>query len=80
MESAGALGVAAPILRTIPNPLGVRVGSRFGEVVIMSSFQTKFQFFRVQRMGEDRAGRRVPPLLGSESVQVPPHTLWGYLK
>ena len=43
MEAAGALGVAAPILESIPNP-GVRVAPGLGVVVIRSPFQTKFQF------------------------------------
>ena len=52
MEAAGALRAAAPILESIPNPLGVRVGPVLGVVVIRSPFQTKFQFCRVLRMGD----------------------------
>ena len=44
MEADGARVVAAPILESIPNPLGVRVGPGLGVVVIRSPFQTKFQF------------------------------------
>ena len=51
MEAAGALRAAAPILESIPKPLGVRVGPGLGVVVIRSPFQTKFQFCRVPRMG-----------------------------
>ena len=36
MEAAGALGAAAPILESIPNPLGARVGPGLGVVVIRS--------------------------------------------
>ena len=43
MEAAGALRAAAPILESIPNPLGVRVGPGLGVVVRRTSFQTKFQ-------------------------------------
>ena len=51
MEAAGALGVAAPILESIPNPPGGAGWSWLGVVVIRSPFQTKFQFCRVSRMG-----------------------------
>ena len=45
METVGALVVAAPILESISIPLGL------GVVVIRTPFQTKFQFYRVLRMG-----------------------------
>ena len=42
MEAAGALGVAAPILESIPtplpSPLGVRIGPGLSVVVIRSPF------------------------------------------
>ena len=38
MEAAGALGAAAPILESIPNPPGVQVGPGLGVVVIRSPF------------------------------------------
>ena len=38
MEAAGALVVAAPILESILNPLGVWVGPGLGVVVIRSPF------------------------------------------
>ena len=38
LEAAGALGAATLVLRSIPNPLGVRVGPGLGVVVIRSPF------------------------------------------
>ena len=38
LEAAGALGAAAPILESIPNPLGAWVGPWLGVVVIRSPF------------------------------------------
>ena len=38
MEAAGALWVAAPILESISNPPGVRVGPGLGVVVTRSPF------------------------------------------
>ena len=46
MEAAGALGAAAPILESIPNPPG---GA--GWLSQGPQFQTKFQFCQVLRMG-----------------------------
>ena len=43
MEAAGALGATAPILESISNPMGVRVGPGLGVVVRGTPFQTKFQ-------------------------------------
>ena len=51
MEAAGALLVAAPILGSIINHLGVQIGPGLPVVVIRIPFQTKFQFCRVLRMG-----------------------------
>ena len=38
MEATGAIRAAAPILESIPKPLGLRVGPGFGVVVIRSPF------------------------------------------
>ena len=51
MEAVGALVAAAPILKSISNPLGVQVGPGLGVVVIRIPFQTKFKFCLVPRMG-----------------------------
>ena len=59
-------------------------------VVKKDPCQTEFQFCRVPRMGGIKlqllCGVRIElavgslPYLARETVQVPPHTLWGYSK